>query len=165
MEHHSYLDNEYGRWCFYFVVSKLWGLIDTTFLVAKGKPVLFLQWYHHWITLFIAYIQAIVKIETLVWEVIMNSFIHFWMYGHYVISTIAPNKAGNKLLTFLHTLQMVIGVGVVLYHTFSCQNKSRVDVPGLMVYAVYLGLFVKYYFGRYAKKRQPVAVNGGKKAL
>lgn len=40
-----------GFWMWAFVMSKFWELGDTIFIVLRKRPLVFLQWYHHLVTM------------------------------------------------------------------------------------------------------------------
>lgn len=148
----SFTSQEFGRYIFYFVLSKISDLLDTAFLILRGKPVAFLHWYHHWITLMVSYIQSILKTSTIVWVVTMNSFVHTIMYLHFALTTVSPSFKGNKWLTIIQILQMSMGTIVVIWHWLYC--GSGLDVPGLTVYALYSYLFIMFFIKRYKGSKE-----------
>jgi len=151
----SYLSQGYGRYIFYFVLSKIADLVDTAFIVLRGKPVAFLHWYHHWVTLFVSYVQSLLKMSTIPWVVFMNSFVHTLMYFHFALATVFPRFKGNRWLTAVQILQMFVGTIVVIWHWLYC--GSGLDVPGLTVYVIYLYLFAVFFTKRYEKKSSEIS--------
>lgn len=147
----AYTTNEYGRWVYYFGISKTWDMVDTVFLKLRGKPVSFLHWYHHWSTLLIVFVQSVVKADMMVWAVTMNAVVHTAMYGHYALTTVRPELRGNRWLTGIQIAQMVAGLSSVTYHALFC--NGLMDAPSMLIYTVYVFMFSSFYRQRYSAKR------------
>jgi len=146
----SYIYMPYGRWIFIFILSKVFELGDTGFLLLRGKPVGLLHWYHHLITLILAFTQGIMMIETFEWATWMNTLIHTFMYAHYAITTYVPNRRGNTIITSMQIAQMFHGVFFTIYHAVNC--NSFIDLPGICVYGIYSVLFIGFFSNKYKKK-------------
>uniref|UniRef100_A0A914LYJ1 Elongation of very long chain fatty acids protein n=1 Tax=Meloidogyne incognita TaxID=6306 RepID=A0A914LYJ1_MELIC len=69
-----------GFWIFIWVLSKIPELIDTLFLILKGRPIRFMHWFHHSMSILFGTINFIGDNAYLVWVVWMNFFIHSIMY-------------------------------------------------------------------------------------
>ena len=144
----SYKMMPYGWWIFAFVVSKIFELGDTFFLLIRGKKVTFLHWYHHMITLLFVYVQSVLLIETAEWLIWMNLVVHSFMYSYYAISVYKPVN-GSTILTGLQVLQMLHGMFLTGYHISYCDNCEIKDYPGFVLYTIYTFLFTKYFVQRY----------------
>ena len=81
------------------------------------------------------------------WAVMMNVFIHSWMYAYYAISVYYPMK-GNRVLSLLQILQMIHGIIIsVLYNIYS--DKEYSDYTSLILYGIYAHLFINMYKNKY----------------
>lgn len=141
-----------GKVVFGFILSKVFELIDTVFLVLRGRNVEFLHWYHHLVTLVISYIQSVLLIPTTEWATWMNLLVHTWMYGHYALSTYVKSFRGNKALTMLQISQMVHGTFLITYYTTQCGQLK--DYASMLIYAVYMSLFVHFFYRKYTVKNK-----------
>lgn len=145
----SYLNQPWGIWVFYFLLSKVVELGDTVFLVLKGKKVSFLHWYHHLATLGVVYVQCILNMEPMEWAALMNVVVHTWMYSYYALSTIKPMH-GNKVLTGLQIAQMVHGLYMSVYHSVHCNSST--NVAAMTLYGTYTVLFSSFFVHKYINK-------------
>lgn len=69
-----------GFWNWLFTISKLCELFDTVFVVLRKKPLMFLHWYHHILTLFYVFYSYPRPTGFSRWGVNMNYFVHAVMY-------------------------------------------------------------------------------------
>lgn len=114
-----------GFWGWLFIVSKLFELADTVFLVLRKKPLMFLHWYHHILTLIYAFYSYPHTPGFNRWGIFMNFFVHAFMY-RYV--TCFHNK-----VVFLCKVFIVIyfnHVTIIIFHYifsyyFLCSMKMR----------------------------------------
>ena len=148
----EWLNNNSGKWLFYFIVSKLVELGDTIFLTILGKPVPFLHWYHHILTAFMCFWGLIyVKPYQIVGSFI-NYFIHSIMYSYYACSAIGFywKKSYAQCITTLQTSQMIFMCCYYIHIWSKGEScKTPISFPIAMMYSLYLILFMNYYMGRY----------------
>lgn len=148
----DYREQMYGRWIFYFMLSKVLDMGDTFLMMLTGKPVGFLHWYHHWVTMLMAFVQSMTAIETMLWVCSLNMFVHTCMYFHYSVASVTGLK-GNRVLTLMQLAQMLFGTYVTLYHLAVCDTKVK-DYAGILVYVIYAFLFFSFFFQRYKRKAE-----------
>ncbi len=72
-------------WIMLFCLSKVPELVDTLFLILRKKPVIFLHWYHHFITLLYCWWGWASQTPTGRTFAGMNLFVHSIMYSYYAI--------------------------------------------------------------------------------
>jgi hypothetical protein len=63
-------------WALLFILSKFIELGDTVFIVLRKRPLIFLQWYHHLITMVVAWIVGPFLEPITRWYTIMNYGVH-----------------------------------------------------------------------------------------
>lgn len=151
----SFFEKPYGMWILLFITSKVVELGDTAFLVFRGKNVGFLHWYHHVATLAIAYAEGVVGTPTLEWGCMMNTIVHTWMYGHYALTTVFPNKnrQGNMMLTMLQIAQMIHGVIVAIVQITVCGGGGVPNYSCATIYTIYTLLFCQFFVQKYRSKK------------
>lgn len=111
------LNEPLAYWSLLFTLSKFVELGDTLFLVFRKRELVFLQWYHHAITLnavwlMVPYLEPISR-----WYAFMNYGVHSLMYPYFALKAIdvhIPRKFAN-LITCTQLMQMVAGLMVNLY--------------------------------------------------
>jgi len=155
------------------MLSKFIELGDTFFLWVRGKPILFLHWYHHasvllycWFTVQTGYPSGAFGT--------MNCFVHSVMYYYYGRvaqggTTITYKLAIAKWITQIQIIQMVVGLlfaGALMgsYRfdtTKTCDGGKMLRESGMLVtvfmatggmYLSYLLLFLQYYARRWYTK-------------
>lgn len=163
-------------WLFLFVASKLPELVDTMFLRLRKRPVIFLHWYHHIVTLLWCWYTArhswrisssvrsvaplalprpsltsVLVPQILYVGATMNYFVHSIMYTYYALAAMGFGRTMakmriNLLLTSSQILQMVVGLYVAVV---SARCPGNVDDLGF-----YSGLAMyASYFVLFAKVR------------
>nr|CAD2188275.1 unnamed protein product [Meloidogyne enterolobii] len=99
-----------GFWIFIWVLSKIPELFDTLFLILKGRPIRFMHWFHHSMSILFGTINFIGDNAYLVWVVWMNFFIHSIMYSYYMLTCFSFRfpKIIPQSLTTLQIIQVYL---------------------------------------------------------
>jgi hypothetical protein len=157
----STLDNPSGLWSFMFILSKLFELGDTVFLIIRKKPVIFLHWYHHTTVLLFTWFAGMQEAPYAIIFAFVNVAIHTIMYAYFACRTIGIRfpKYVSISLTLSQIVQMVIGL-VVLYLRYdavynknlSCMTSQDIFFSGVIMYASYFALFVNFFIHSYFLK-------------
>lgn len=147
------MNGESGKWIFYFIASKLVELGDSVFLALLDKPIPFLHWYHHWITMMINYLSLDYLIPYYFPSMYINYMVHSIMYMYYAFSALGMKwvRVIAMPITVLQTAQMVGMTGHYIYWMVvdtECRD-NLITWPTLAMYAVYLVLFARYFWMRY----------------
>ena len=146
-------------WVGLFVYSKIPELVDTFFIVARKRPLIFLHWYHHVTVLLYCWHSYAVEAPQALYFIAMNYSVHAIMYGYYALSAmkIKPKWLPPVMITSSQILQMVVGLFVqcnasyqYLFHSpdFCPLNGTNIFWGGIM-YASYLKLFCDFALRRY----------------
>lgn len=149
-----------------FILSKIFELLDTAFLVLGKRPVIFLHWYHHVTVLLFCWHSYTQIISTGVWFALVNYGVHSVMYTYYActqhskvmkcwVAPLAP------YITLIQTSQMLFGLLIIgsniYYHSqdpASCRTRKGNNVLGLLMYFSYFLLFAKMGIERFCCKKQ-----------
>jgi elongation of very long chain fatty acids protein 6 len=141
----------------YFNLSKMPEFVDTIFLRLRKKPVIFLHWYHHIVTMIYCWYgnQLGTFFNCSGWYFAsMNLTVHAIMYTYYGLAAMgyarAMAKSGlNKVITSIQLAQMVGGI-VILFYSTGCE---KFDTNGFaaasVMYGSYLLLFGKLFIDKY----------------
>eukprot|EP01083_Nonionella_stella_P099776 280628_1 len=149
-------------------LSKYYELIDTALIALKGKPVIFLHWYHHAATIFMTWSQ-LYSYGGAQWVFIMaNLFVHVFMYAYYTLSALRVRCWWKRYITSLQIFQFVIDF-VIVWGIFLVQIMCDLGfLPGFirpsgeygaMFYGAfmvtsYLILFTQFYKTTYKKSEK-----------
>jgi hypothetical protein len=88
-----------------FIYSKIPELLDTIFMVMRGKPVIFLHWFHHVTVLMYCWHSFHVMIGPGVWFAAMNYSVHSVMYFYFFCTNVGLYKVCTRFdLGFFPTL-------------------------------------------------------------
>ena len=157
-----------GLWVQLFIFSKIPELVDTVFIVARDRPLIFLHWYHHVTVLMYCMHSYAHESSQALYFVAMNYSVHAIMYGYYCLMALKlkPAWLPPAVITVAQISQMVVGVAVQLgasYRYFTegsgaagtgMVNGANVFWGGVM-YASYFFLFAKFAVARYIVKQTP----------
>ena len=83
----------------------------------------------------------------------MNSCVHMFMYGYYAAVSLTTFRSNSlaQTITQFQTLQMLIGIIILMYRTYNCNpiELNYETIFSYIMYWSYLYLFVSYYISRY----------------
>jgi len=146
-------------WIALFGYSKFFELVDTFFLIMKNpeRPVAFLNWYHHVTVMWFTWYASNWRLSVGMAFASMNSIVHMFMYWYYYQTERGIYPSWAKLLTIGQISQMVVGLGMNIAWAWgytngygcSCDRSDVILVMGLVMYASYLFLFLKFFVERY----------------
>lgn len=142
-------------------------MIDTFFLVAGKKKVIFLHWFHHTSVMWFCWFAWGTGTPMGVFFAMMNLTVHSIMYAWYALAAannwigtgLKPTKGFSQTVTIMQIIQMVLGASLTFYVLLqgdSCDNEKYVVYMALAMYSVYLILFVHFFIRAYCKKRKPL---------
>ena len=155
-------------WAFMFVVSKVYELGDTIFIVLTKKPLIFLHWYHHISVMVYVWYSYTDHTAPGRWFMVMNYIVHSFMYTYYMLRAMKFQvpRFVNVCITTMQIIQMVMGM-VVNYSVYMAKVKGlpcnqtdfNLTLCSLMYFS-YFYLFSQFFYNTYLKAK-PVE---GKKA-
>uniref|UniRef100_A0AC34QJZ5 Elongation of very long chain fatty acids protein n=2 Tax=Panagrolaimus sp. JU765 TaxID=591449 RepID=A0AC34QJZ5_9BILA len=161
---HDFTSGDNGFWVYLFILSKLVELVDTVFLVLRKRPLMFLHWYHHVLTMIYAFYSYPVSPGFNRWGIYLNFFVHAFMYSYYFLRSMKIRVPGfvAQLITTLQILQFVISVVILAHLGFliyiqkvSCDFAPRIFVLASFMDITYLILFINFFLKSYV-------IGGGK---
>eukprot|EP01087_Luapelamoeba_hula_P013417 TRINITY_DN382_c0_g2_i2.p1 TRINITY_DN382_c0_g2~~TRINITY_DN382_c0_g2_i2.p1 ORF type:complete len:310 (-),score=56.99 TRINITY_DN382_c0_g2_i2:152-991(-) len=138
-------------WVFYFCISKIPELIDTLFIVLRKKPLIFLHWYHHIVTLLYCWHAWSVRIENGGWFAGMNLVVHSIMYSYYAATAYGARFSNlvRLAITSLQISQMIAGLAIVVHNMNACLTNRLNTYSALIMYASYALLFLQLFVVSY----------------
>jgi elongation of very long chain fatty acids protein 6 len=169
----NFTKGDNGFWVYLFILSKTVELVDTVFLVLRKRPLMFLHWYHHILTMIYAFYSYPISPGFNRWGIYLNFFVHAFMYSYYFLRSMKIRVPGfvAQLITTLQILQFVISVGILAHLgiLIYVQNVNCDFVPHVFALAsfmdiTYLILFINFFLQSYivrggkAKYRDPKKV-------
>ena len=146
----------YSAWAFYY--SKYVEYLDTAWLVLKGKPVSFLQTFHHFGAPWDVYLGLVFENEGLWIFVWLNAFIHTVMYTYYAITAVGISYPAKPLITLMQICQFFCGFGFVWrYKDIPCFRSDQGKMLSWVFNYAYVGgvllLFMRFFYqDNFAKK-------------
>jgi len=144
-----------------FYYSKYVEYLDTVWLVLKGKPVSFLQTFHHFGAPWDIYLGLVFQNEALWIFMFLNAFIHTIMYTYYAMTAAGISYPAKPLITLMQIVQFVAGFTVVWpYKDISCFRADKGMMLSWVFNYMYVGgvlfLFMNFFymdnFGKKGKK-------------
>jgi len=146
-------------WVYLFCLSKIPELVDTLFIVLRKRPLIFLHYYHHALTLVYAWNAWALSLPNGGWFAAMNLIVHSLMYSYYAACArgVRFSQATRQAITSLQIIQMVAGTSIVIHNVLRCNNTPLSNLAGLVMYVSYMVLFTKLFIDSYviAKPRAP----------
>lgn len=138
---------------FLYCVTKPLEFFDSYLLMLYNKPLIFLHWYHHVLTVLSVLFISVNKTRhsTMgLWFGINNLFVHTIMYAYYALTAFRNPLNGllrnySYIITLLQIVQMVVGVYLV-YISLACMNASN----NMLEIYLYGGMYTSYFvlFGK-----------------
>ncbi|KAF8371749.1 elo-1 [Pristionchus pacificus] len=152
-----------GFWMWLFMLSKLAEFTDTFFIVLRKKPLMFLHWYHHILTLIYGFYSYPVSPAYNRWGIYLNFAVHSFMYSYYFLRSIRVPIPGAvaKAITTGQILQFVLSIVVLVfcgveYYILKSMGDCTFDVPSfwlaVLMDTTYLILFVNFFLKSYVIK-------------
>ncbi|MDC3321577.1 elongation of very long chain fatty acids protein [bacterium] len=154
-----------------FIFSKIPELLDTLFLILKGKKIRVLQWYHHCTVMLFVWFALATEYAPGMWFAIMNYLVHSVMYMYFALAETFPSKRKTlrkigPFVTLMQTSQMVIGLAVnasaayVYFEgTRDCHITKEAIYAAIVMYFSYFVLFAKLFYDSVIRTREVVAEN------
>jgi elongation of very long chain fatty acids protein 6 len=142
-----------GLWVQLFIFSKIPELLDTAFIVARKKPLIFLHWYHHVSVLLFCWHSYATEASTGLFFVAMNYSVHAVMYGYYFLMAVdaKPKWLKPMWITIGQISQMIVGTSLCLMSfallqkgETQCDVRKENVIAGGVMYGSYLYLFCKF---------------------
>jgi len=149
-----------AAWAFYY--SKYVEYLDTVWLVLKGKPVSFLQTFHHFGAPWDVYLGIRFANEGLWIFIFLNAFIHTVMYTYYALTAAGVPYPAKPLITGMQISQFIAGFVVVYpYKDIPCFRQSQGMMFSWvfnycyvgMVLALFMHFFYQDNFGKKPKAK------------
>jgi len=142
----------------YFYLSKYYELLDTVFLVLRGRPLSFLHTFHHTVVVLVCWL-AVHDAQAMGWiTVLNNTFVHIFMY-YYFGATVSGQKLWwRPWVTRIQILQFVLDgltslpYGWLWWTGVACRGSMRAWGVGNLAGLFLFGLFV--HFDRVDRQRQ-----------
>jgi len=165
----GHAETQYGAgalqlWIQLFIISKVFELLDTVFIVLRKKPLIFLHWYHH-VTVFLFSWFAYCSESPAIVFVAMNYSVHAVMYGYYFLMAIKsiPKWFNPMFITLAQIAQMIVGcftaASAYIYlkqaaaNGTECGFKFSLLVAGGIMYSSYFYLFAEFAVKRFIFKK------------
>lgn len=159
---HSICDIEFfkgvsGFWTYAFVLSKVYELGDTAFIILRKQPLSFLHWYHHATAMIFAWYSYSDFSATCKWFVVMNYTVHSIMYTYYALRAngIFVPKFISIVITTLQMSQMFVACAASVYgyqlnqRGENCNQTLQHLQVSIFMYFSYFILFAHFFYSRY----------------
>ena len=167
-------DPRINFWIMMFTWSKVFELVDTGFIVLRKQKLIFLHWYHHFMTLIYCFFAVSRGLEgPFRWFATMNFAIHTVMYGYYAVKALrlfqVPSIV-NQVITTGQIVQMIMGFVISISllimqttHPKKCDFSLDSNIFSFLIYLSYLILFVNFFIQTYLmanlKRGQKISSN------
>ncbi|KAF9106951.1 hypothetical protein BGX29_007926 [Mortierella sp. GBA35] len=139
---------------------KYWELVDTVFLVFKKKPLEFLHYFHHSMTIILCFVQ-LGGYTSVSWvPITLNLTVHVLMYYYYMRSAAGFRIWWKQYLTTLQIVQFVLDLGFIYFCSYTyfaftyfpalpnagkCDGTEGTALFGCGLFSSYLLLFIDFY--------------------
>ena len=161
---HTHTHTGVGIWIFNFTCFKLLELLDTAFLIARKRKIIFLHWYHHLLTLIFCYYCYSHPTSVIVLNGTINAFVHIIMYAYYAV-TASGRRLPRVCACFVTTLQLlqffvtlcVMYVAIRSYYgnRFCGMDNVKIGLC-LVVYVSFFVLFIDFFYRKYVQRGEKI---------
>merc|ERR1711892_575436 len=147
-----------------FYYSKYVEYLDTAWLVLKGKPVSFLQTFHHFGAPWDVYLGLALKNEGLWIFMFLNAFIHTLMYTYYGLTAAGYRIPFKPLMTLMQLFQFCCGFTIVWqYINIPCFRRDQGMLFSWVFNYFYVGLvlllFMHFFYLDNFRKGQKMSAS------
>ncbi|NXH51367.1 ELOV6 protein, partial [Rhabdornis inornatus] len=151
-------------WMFLFALSKLVELGDTLFIVLRKKKLIFLHWYHHFLTVIVSWYSYKIMAVGMGWSTALNLSIHSVVYAYYTVTAMGFRvpRPIMMLITTSQIVQMTGFVIIIIFSLFWKNDKScQITWPMILLpfflcttlLALFYNFFVKTYLSSTQKSK------------
>jgi len=143
-----------------FYLSKIYEFIDTFIQVLRKKKLMFLHVYHHFITLWLVWINLNDDTGVQWADISFNCFVHIVMYYYYFQTELGNSPWWKKYITTIQIIQFVLDMTFhIAWHFYDwvnipCAGTFRTSMLSNLVILSFLGLFIHFYIQSYKRKPQ-----------
>lgn len=157
----SYFYGPTAFWAYMFVISKVYELGDTVFIVLRKQPLILLHWYHHISVMVYVWYSYTDHTGPGRWFTAMNYAVHSFMYTYYTVRALrfrVPRPV-SVFITSIQIAQMVMGlvVNCSSYYFKSrgayCQQSYENMRYSTVMYVSYFVLFAYFFYGAYLRPK------------
>lgn len=149
-----------GYFAWLFCMSKVAELGDTILIVLRKKPLIFLHWYHHVLTLNYGMLSYAEKTPYNAWIIWLNFTVHAVMYSYYFLrsihvrvpAAIARSITLLQITQFLITLVILVHIGVLRLLGVKMEGALFTYFFCLGMEISYVALFANFFYQSYVKK-------------
>eukprot|EP01106_Pelomyxa_sp_JSP_P008918 TRINITY_DN2450_c0_g1_i4.p1 TRINITY_DN2450_c0_g1~~TRINITY_DN2450_c0_g1_i4.p1 ORF type:complete len:260 (+),score=71.19 TRINITY_DN2450_c0_g1_i4:161-940(+) len=148
--------------CLYlYHLNKYVELLDTVFLAARRKPIVFLHHYHHTIIIGATWLWLWGgHVSSAVWCAFINSVIHVAMYYYYLLCDLGRHAPWKELLTSGQIVQLCSGQAIIAawlaavwVARWPCGARIESVLYAAAVNGGLIALFVVFYNKSYKAKK------------
>ena len=124
-----------GFWLAAFTVSKVFELMDTFFVIARKRKLIFLHWYHHASVLALSWYANAEAFSIAPFLGAINFCVHSLMYSYYCATAINLPMVSfiPMMITILQLSQMVAGILLSLY-TYKLKIHEDCDTSNTTIF-------------------------------
>lgn len=139
-------DSDYVRLVEAFYLSKYVEFADTLFLVVKGKQVSWLHYVHHIGISFGMGISFHAGTEATWISVLLNGFIHTFMYAFYMACLLGFRPKGKMVLTVMQIAQFFVGLRIMWdYKSVPCFREDPASMAVFVYTYAYVSLVIVFF--------------------
>jgi len=140
---------ENSFWVDLFCYSKVPELIDTLFIVCRGRKLLTIHWFHHIATLLLCWFAMFYYAKEALLAAAINFSIHSVMYLYYALVALGFKflRTYGVIITFFQTFQMLIAMYFILFVEVLPCKKYAPDIKYMYWYCFVLFSLYIYMFG------------------